>query len=154
MKLHHLDVVTAFLYPLLIKEIYMTLPPGITSFPGETVRLLSSIYGDPANPALLPTLDLSLYDGSVNSLIIIELEWYLGVRYEKSEDCLLVKASQTAYIMIELIAASFGNEVWHAIKTPMEEGFSVGPDDICADPDPSLVSDYCSLLGRELFVAC
>eukprot|EP00961_Rhodomonas_salina_P117161 1577182-Rhodomonas_salina.1 len=36
----------------------------------------------------------------------------------------------------------------------MEEGFSVGPEDICADPDPSLVSDFCSLLGSALFAAC
>eukprot|EP00961_Rhodomonas_salina_P094063 1265661-Rhodomonas_salina.1 len=56
MKLRHLDVVTAFLYPLLMEEMYMVLPPGIADYPGEMVRLLRSIYCEeylPAVPSLL-----------------------------------------------------------------------------------------------------
>eukprot|EP00961_Rhodomonas_salina_P146090 1966240-Rhodomonas_salina.1 len=59
MKLRHLDVVMASLYPLLLEEMYMVLPPGIASFPGEMVRLLLSIYGEDFLPAVpsLPAND-------------------------------------------------------------------------------------------------
>eukprot|EP00961_Rhodomonas_salina_P284535 3845822-Rhodomonas_salina.1 len=44
MKVRHLDVVTAFLYPLLVEELHMEVPEDIAKYPGELVRLVRSIY--------------------------------------------------------------------------------------------------------------
>eukprot|EP00961_Rhodomonas_salina_P099185 1334012-Rhodomonas_salina.1 len=51
MKLQHLDVVMVFLYPLLMEEKNMVLPPGIASYPCKMVCLLSSIYGEDSHHA-------------------------------------------------------------------------------------------------------
>eukprot|EP00961_Rhodomonas_salina_P109398 1472724-Rhodomonas_salina.1 len=45
MKVRHLDVVTAFLYPFLVEELHMEVPEDIAKYPGELVRLVRSIYG-------------------------------------------------------------------------------------------------------------
>jgi len=45
MKIRHLDVVTAFLYPFLLEKLHMMVPEDIAKFPGEMVELVRSIYG-------------------------------------------------------------------------------------------------------------
>jgi hypothetical protein len=44
MKIRHLDVVTAFLYPLLKEKLYMEMPEDLALYPGEVVELVRSIY--------------------------------------------------------------------------------------------------------------
>ena len=45
MKIRHLDVVTAFLYPLLKEKLFMEMPEDLALYPGEVVELVRSIYG-------------------------------------------------------------------------------------------------------------
>ena len=45
LKIHQMDVTTAFLNGDLAEEIYMRVPPGITASPGSVCRLNKSIYG-------------------------------------------------------------------------------------------------------------
>lgn len=62
-QIETLDVVTAFLYPLLMEEMYMVLPPGIADYPGEMVRLLRSIYGEDYLPVVPSLLSSDSRDG-------------------------------------------------------------------------------------------
>jgi len=79
-----------------------------------------------------------------------ELSWYLGVRYQRDGRTLL--ATQESYI--DRLCTTFGGDKWHAVKTPMEEGFTVHVDDCDATPPLELVGKYRKLLGSLLFIAC
>ena len=63
-----------------------------------------------------------------------DLQWYLGVKYEKSETG--IKASQRAYL--DRCLKRFRLEECNTAATPMDARFAVTPDDIDEHPDPAV----------------
>mmetsp|Transcript_62037 Transcript_62037/g.128353 ORF Transcript_62037/g.128353 Transcript_62037/m.128353 type:complete len:246 (-) Transcript_62037:1563-2300(-) len=202
MRIRHLDVVTAFLYPRLKEKMYMLVPEDIAAYPGEIVELFHSIYGTRQAAhnwykeliaalrafGMQPAVDeetvfVTTVKGRklivvmfVDDIIVIhnddqlfkrflkhlqskfeitdegDLQWYLGVYYQRSADGATMTASQASYI--DRLATTFGGERWQPTKTPMEEKFSVREQDVAKEHDPKLESEYHKLLGSLLFLSC
>ena len=78
-----------------------------------------------------------------------DLQWYLGVRYERSEKG--IKASQRAYL--DCCLKRFGLEECTTAATLMDARFAVTPDDIAECPDPAILKLYQSMIGSLIYLS-
>mmetsp|Transcript_46824 Transcript_46824/g.95765 ORF Transcript_46824/g.95765 Transcript_46824/m.95765 type:complete len:1109 (-) Transcript_46824:511-3837(-) len=78
-----------------------------------------------------------------------DLQWYLGVNYERHNNDVLAK--QTAYS--DRCLQKYGLQDAKPKSTPMEPKFSVHPNELPKTPDPKQLEEYRSKVGSLIYLS-